>query len=213
MICSDVPDVASECEAGEEKQLLLSTPITTNTNNLTLTFPIQKKFGVGVASVMSDENRNEFEFHTTTGFEIESSISILSKNFKENLGVKNGTYFDWSTSPDNMWQMEQSTTVEIKTKSGCATEVYEVVGRCAFVDVRLTEFVRVDICDGIRNETTVPISNDIVNLTFRRNILKPVDNKIQKYKPGVLKNNAFVVVTKPDPLSFAVEKFLKKFKI
>lgn len=161
---------------------------------------------------MSHLNRNERDFYKTTGFEIGNSISTLSDNFKENLGQSNVTDFDWGSSPDNMWQEEQSTTIKIETIPGCTLEVFEIVGTCSFMEVRSTEYVRVDTCDGTTNETIVPIPDYTVNLTYRRDILTPLrdDNIIGEYRAGAAKNNAFEVVATPHPFALNVEKLLKK---
>ncbi len=211
IICSNLPNIASLCKAEDEKSILLSYVGDTTSAEVTLT--IDKKLGVGQTSVMSDLTRNEFEFYRTSGFEIRESISTLSENFKENIGACEKTNFDWGSSADNMWQEEQSTRIKIKTKPRCSTEVLEIVGRCSFMEVRPTEYVRVDICNGILNETVVSITGHIVKKTYSGDTLNSVNNYKRSYhknKAGISKNNAVEAYIAPGPFDNIFEALSKR---
>lgn len=208
-ICTELPDIARICNAEDETQILLSY---NGTKSTMLT--IQKKFGVGQASVMGELIRNEYEFYRTSGFEFPASISKLKDNFKKNLGQSNETRFDWSNSPDNMWQEENSTPIKIQTKPGCSAEVFEIVGRCSFMDARPPEYVLVHICDGLRNETTVPIANNIVSSTYKEDILTQVHmKKYHNYKAGQVKNNAVKHISAPRPFAYRFKKLFRNLSV
>lgn len=198
------------CKAEDERQILLSyNGDGTSTETI---LSVQKRFGVGQALVMTDLDRNAFEFYISSGFNFGENIPDLSANFKNNLAISDN--FDWSSSPDNIWQEEQSTLIEIETIPGCTTEVFEIVGRCSFMDVRLPQYTRVDKCHGHSNETTIAIPDNIVRLTYRKDIFTPVDNDIKtvdKYENRLVKNNAFEVVVEPLPFADIIAKMMKKF--
>lgn len=204
IVCTDIPDIAKLCEPVEEKQILLSYDGRSN-----VTFIIQKRYGVGKTLVMSYLHQNEFNFYTTSGFKIDESISKLSENFMENLGSSNDSYYDWSVLNETIWQSEQNSTIKITTKPGCSTEVYEIVGRCSFMDVRSTECLRVDICDGVANETVVAIPDSVVMLNYK----KPILRKKEVRKTKHFKNNAIRTVKKPKSLFNKVLTFFKSLDL
>lgn len=159
-ICVAKPDVADSCDASDGKMPLLSYAGNIFVES-DLVLLLQKKIGVGRRSLVSDEGQYEFEFYESIGFKITESLSTLSDNFKRSLIVSDETDFDWISQEEHLWREEETILINISPEKGCSLEVYDIVGKCSFIDVRPASYVRVDICSGFSNETVVDVLESI----------------------------------------------------
>lgn len=165
MICSEVPNIAAVCKAEDTIEML------SMHNDST----IIKKIGVGLSSSISETEQIEFNFYNNFGLETEFS---LLTNFKDHLGKSNKTLYDWSTAPKSTWQNEQNVTIEIETSTKCETKIFEIVGKCSYLNVRPLHLVREDNCSGSILTTTEMIPHNIHRRSYKSEVPYMVKNRI-----------------------------------
>lgn len=107
---------------------------------------------------MSTSEKNEFDFYHK--FELEVGFS-LSTNFKDNLGISSKTSYDWRSAPKSTWQNETNVLIEIESSPLCKIEIFEIVGKCSYMNIRPYHLERVDKCEE-NSSTTNEIPSTIL---------------------------------------------------
>jgi len=140
--CCDVEDPAEVCIPEDVWELVIECD---NTEAVTpTTCYYERKVGVSTSTTESEGGYYRSEIYHSLGFNLAAAISPLNLNFRYNLGISQGTGYDWSVSNTEIWSSETTTSVSFDVPSGIKTQLLQTVGKCDFYAAKATRVKRID---------------------------------------------------------------------